>query len=105
MCAFPLTFAYTFQTLVEGDRPFTVGGPVRLGLSINRLHVSTKSIGVIGGGIGGVAVAVALSQAGIDAVVYERALRLREVGGRDDALAECHARAPRPGRARKPDVA
>ena len=38
------------------------------------------NIGIIGGGIGGVAAAVALHQAGLDAVVYERASQLREVG-------------------------
>ena len=38
------------------------------------------NIGIVGGGIGGVAAAVALHQAGIDAVVYERAPQLREVG-------------------------
>lgn len=38
------------------------------------------NIGIVGGGIGGVATAVALHQAGIDAVVYERAPELREVG-------------------------
>lgn len=38
------------------------------------------SIGIVGGGIGGVATAVALRQVGIDAVVYEKALQLREVG-------------------------
>ena len=37
-------------------------------------------IGIVGGGIGGVAAAVALHQVGIDAVVYERAPQLREVG-------------------------
>ena len=37
-------------------------------------------IGIVGGGIGGVAAAVALHQSGIDAVVYERAPELREVG-------------------------
>ncbi len=36
--------------------------------------------GIIGGGIGGVAAAVALHRAGIDATVYERAQELREVG-------------------------
>jgi 2-polyprenyl-6-methoxyphenol hydroxylase-like FAD-dependent oxidoreductase len=35
---------------------------------------------IIGGGIGGLAAAVALRQAGIEAVVYERATELREVG-------------------------
>ncbi|GAB4189430.1 MAG: NAD(P)/FAD-dependent oxidoreductase [Roseiflexaceae bacterium] len=35
---------------------------------------------VVGGGIGGMAAAIALRQAGIDAVVYERAAELREVG-------------------------
>jgi 2-polyprenyl-6-methoxyphenol hydroxylase-like FAD-dependent oxidoreductase len=38
------------------------------------------NIGIIGGGIGGVAAAVALHRAGIDATVYERANQLREVG-------------------------
>jgi 2-polyprenyl-6-methoxyphenol hydroxylase-like FAD-dependent oxidoreductase len=39
-----------------------------------------KGIAIIGGGIGGVATAVALEQAGIHATVYERAPELREVG-------------------------
>ncbi len=39
-----------------------------------------RSFGIIGGGIGGTAAAVALRQAGFDATVYERAPRLREVG-------------------------
>ena len=39
-----------------------------------------KSIGVVGGGIGGIAVAVALRRIGIDVSVYERARELREVG-------------------------
>lgn len=38
------------------------------------------NIGIIGGGIGGVAAAVALHRAGIDATVYERADEFREVG-------------------------
>jgi 2-polyprenyl-6-methoxyphenol hydroxylase-like FAD-dependent oxidoreductase len=38
------------------------------------------NIGIIGGGIGGVAAAVALHRAGIDATVYERATEFREVG-------------------------
>jgi 2-polyprenyl-6-methoxyphenol hydroxylase-like FAD-dependent oxidoreductase len=38
------------------------------------------NIGIVGGGIGGIAAAVALHQAGIDATVYERAPQLREVG-------------------------
>jgi 2-polyprenyl-6-methoxyphenol hydroxylase-like FAD-dependent oxidoreductase len=42
--------------------------------------VSAVKIGIIGGGIGGVAAAVALHQVGINAVVYERAPRLREAG-------------------------
>ncbi len=40
----------------------------------------TKSIGIVGGGIGGIATAVALHQAGFNAVVYEKAEQLREVG-------------------------
>ena len=42
--------------------------------------MSAVKIGIIGGGIGGVATAVALHQVGINAVVYERAPRLREAG-------------------------
>jgi 2-polyprenyl-6-methoxyphenol hydroxylase-like FAD-dependent oxidoreductase len=38
------------------------------------------SAGIIGGGVGGVAAAVALGRAGIEATVYERAPELREVG-------------------------
>ena len=38
------------------------------------------NIGIVGGGIGGIAAAVALHRAGIDATVYERANQLREVG-------------------------
>jgi 2-polyprenyl-6-methoxyphenol hydroxylase-like FAD-dependent oxidoreductase len=41
---------------------------------------SEIDIGIIGGGIGGVAAAVALHRAGIRATVYERAHELREVG-------------------------
>lgn len=40
----------------------------------------TPKICVIGGGIGGVAAGVALTRAGIDATVYERASELREIG-------------------------
>ena len=39
-----------------------------------------KNIGIIGGGIGGIAAAVALNRIGIDVSVYERAGQLREVG-------------------------
>jgi 2-polyprenyl-6-methoxyphenol hydroxylase-like FAD-dependent oxidoreductase len=47
---------------------------------MNRTVAIPKSIGIIGGGIGGVATAVALRRAGIDATIYERAPRMREVG-------------------------
>ena len=39
-----------------------------------------KSVGIVGGGIGGVAAAVAFHRFGIEATVYERAPRLKEVG-------------------------
>jgi 2-polyprenyl-6-methoxyphenol hydroxylase-like FAD-dependent oxidoreductase len=39
-----------------------------------------KEIAIVGGGIGGIAAAVALHQADINVVVYEKAPRLREVG-------------------------
>ena len=42
--------------------------------------MAPKKIGIIGGGIGGIATALALRQAGVDAVVYEKASRLQEVG-------------------------
>src|ERR1700744_6625221 len=38
------------------------------------------NVGIVGGGIGGVAAALALDRVGIPAVVYERAPRLFEVG-------------------------
>ncbi len=44
------------------------------------MNLQRLSIGIIGGGIGGVAAAVALHRAGIRATVYERASELREVG-------------------------
>ncbi len=44
------------------------------------MNLHRLNIGIIGGGIGGVAAAVALHRAGIDATVYERAPELREVG-------------------------
>jgi 2-polyprenyl-6-methoxyphenol hydroxylase-like FAD-dependent oxidoreductase len=42
--------------------------------------MAEANIGIVGGGIGGIAAALALHQAGINATVYERAPRLREVG-------------------------
>jgi 2-polyprenyl-6-methoxyphenol hydroxylase-like FAD-dependent oxidoreductase len=42
--------------------------------------MGTESIGIVGGGIGGIATAVALHQVGINAVVYEKAAGLHEVG-------------------------
>src|ERR1022692_2967011 len=39
-----------------------------------------RSIGIVGGGIGGVTAAAALHKLGIHATVYERAPRLEEVG-------------------------
>lgn len=44
------------------------------------MNLDKFNIGIIGGGIGGVAAAVALHRAGIRATVYERAPELREVG-------------------------
>jgi 2-polyprenyl-6-methoxyphenol hydroxylase-like FAD-dependent oxidoreductase len=42
--------------------------------------MTARSIGVVGGGIGGIAAAVALHRIGADVSVYERATQLREVG-------------------------
>ena len=42
--------------------------------------MGAESIGIVGGGIGGIATAVALHQVGINAVVYEKAAGLHEVG-------------------------
>jgi 2-polyprenyl-6-methoxyphenol hydroxylase-like FAD-dependent oxidoreductase len=39
-----------------------------------------RNIGIIGGGIGGIAAALALRRVGVEAVVYEKASRLQEVG-------------------------
>jgi 2-polyprenyl-6-methoxyphenol hydroxylase-like FAD-dependent oxidoreductase len=44
------------------------------------MNLHKINIGIIGGGIGGVAAAVALHRAGIEATVYERATEFREVG-------------------------
>ena len=44
------------------------------------MNLHKFNIGIIGGGIGGVAAAVALHRAGIEATVYERATEFREVG-------------------------
>ena len=47
---------------------------------LNQMKLQKINIGIIGGGIGGVAAAVALHRAGIEATVYERATEFREVG-------------------------
>src|SRR5450755_3902090 len=47
---------------------------------MNRMNLHKISIGIIGGGIGGVAAALALHRAGIEVTVYERATGFREVG-------------------------
>jgi 2-polyprenyl-6-methoxyphenol hydroxylase-like FAD-dependent oxidoreductase len=47
---------------------------------VNGQKNSTLNIGIIGGGIGGVAAAVALHRAGLDATVYERTPELSEAG-------------------------
>jgi 2-polyprenyl-6-methoxyphenol hydroxylase-like FAD-dependent oxidoreductase len=47
---------------------------------MNQMNLHKLNIGIIGGGIGGVATAVALHRAGIEATVYERATEFREVG-------------------------
>jgi 2-polyprenyl-6-methoxyphenol hydroxylase-like FAD-dependent oxidoreductase len=47
---------------------------------MNQMNLHKFNIGIIGGGIGGVAAAVALHRAGIETTVYERATEFREVG-------------------------
>ena len=42
--------------------------------------MAPKGIGIVGGGIGGIATAAALHRAGLNAIVYEKESRLREVG-------------------------
>jgi 2-polyprenyl-6-methoxyphenol hydroxylase-like FAD-dependent oxidoreductase len=42
--------------------------------------VPAKNVGIVGGGIGGIAAALALRRVGIEAVVYEKASHLQEVG-------------------------
>jgi salicylate hydroxylase len=44
------------------------------------IRTTSLQVAIIGGGIGGVAAAIALRQRGIDAYVYEQALALTEVG-------------------------
>ena len=48
--------------------------------NLNQMRLQKINIGIIGGGIGGVAAAVALHRAGIQVTVYERATEFREVG-------------------------
>src|SRR5580658_7904433 len=54
--------------------------PVHPNSAVSLMGHSKFNIGIIGGGIGGVAAAVAFHRAGIQATVYERANELREVG-------------------------
>lgn len=49
-------------------------------VAFHPMHARKPNIGIVGGGIGGVAAAVALHREGIDVTVYERACELREVG-------------------------
>ena len=49
-------------------------------VSITNSSSRALNVGIIGGGIGGVAAAVALRRVGIEVTVYERAVALREVG-------------------------
>lgn len=68
-------------TYLASESPARVHNPENMYSLHRRPEKLTKAnIGIIGGGIGGVAAAVALRQVGIDAVVYERAAQLREVG-------------------------
>ena len=60
-----------------------------------------KSIGIVGGGIGGIAAAVVLNQAGIEVVVYERTSERPRGRRRNDALAKCHPSVAGNGLARK----
>src|SRR6202453_674371 len=54
--------------------------PVHPNSAVSLMGHSKFNIGIIGVGIGGVAAAVALHRAGIEATVYERANQLREAG-------------------------
>ena len=65
----------------------TAASSERAGYPLTKVRVSITNpssralnVGIIGGGIGGVAAAVALRRAGLEVTVYERALALREVG-------------------------
>jgi 2-polyprenyl-6-methoxyphenol hydroxylase-like FAD-dependent oxidoreductase len=70
----PVT-AETAESMERAQRPLPRTN-TRIRISSRR----TLSVGIIGGGIGGVAAAVALHRAGIGVTVYERATALREVG-------------------------
>jgi salicylate hydroxylase len=67
--------AETAESMARAQRP--------LPKTNTRIRISTRrtlSVGIIGGGVGGIAAGVALHRAGIDVTVYERAAALREVG-------------------------
>ena len=53
---------------------------VSQGAKLLAMSLQKLNIGIVGGGIGGVAAAVALHRSGIAATVYERATEIREVG-------------------------
>src|SRR5579862_8788633 len=63
----------------RGTGKYAEASPDIRALRLERIQ-ETLNVGIIGGGIGGVAAAVALHQAGIEATVYERAPELREAG-------------------------
>jgi 2-polyprenyl-6-methoxyphenol hydroxylase-like FAD-dependent oxidoreductase len=65
-----------FRRYKRNDEHF----PARVNTDRQAMGLLKFDIGIIGGGIGGVAAAVALHRAGIHATVYERANELREVG-------------------------
>src|ERR1700735_122455 len=65
--------SHSFATSVFNSLSLT--SPIHIVMAHHSINV-----GIIGGGIGGVAAAVALHRAGIEATVYERAEELREVG-------------------------
>jgi 2-polyprenyl-6-methoxyphenol hydroxylase-like FAD-dependent oxidoreductase len=61
---------------------------------------STPRIALIGGGIGGLVAALALTRRGFNPKVYEQSSEIKEIGRRHSGDAQLHESAPRP-RARR----
>jgi hypothetical protein len=74
-----LTAGKHSRTLAHGGRHLADGGRYRLGRIVCYMG-DVLSVGVVGGGIGGLAAALSLHRAGFDVDVYEQAGSVSEIG-------------------------